>query len=105
VPAASPVTTCALASTRTSPPASRTRPCSTFVACETPLLPPDPDRDPVALAPVSARALAARWRRFAATPLGENVMVVCEALLYLALILLVAWLWQTPEADFRYWGF
>ena len=47
----------------------------------------------------------ARWRSWSATPLGANVSAVGEALLYLALIALVAWLWGTPEADFRYWGF
>lgn len=50
-------------------------------------------------------ALTTRWRRWVATPVGANVSAVAQALLYLALIILVAWLWGAPEADFRYWGF
>lgn len=49
--------------------------------------------------------LRSRWGEWRATPLGANLTALAEALLYLALIALIAWLWSTPEADFRYWGF
>ncbi len=64
---------------------------------------PEPDRAPLTAG--LRRELRARYARITATPLGANTLAVAEALLYLALILLVAWLWATPEADFRYWGF
>lgn len=66
------------------------------------MLGPD-DREENATAPFAD--LRDRWRRWTATPLGGNASAIAEALLYLALIALVAWLWTTPEADFRYWGF
>lgn len=60
------------------------------------------DRDPIARL---VDRLRARWARWGATSLGANATALAEALLYLALIALIAWLWSTPEADFRYWGF
>ena len=63
------------------------------------LSPPD-DTDPMTRALASLRV---RWQRWSAA--HANTAAVAEALLYLALIALVAWLWRAPEADFRYWGF
>jgi len=66
------------------------------------LEPETEDRDPMTR---TVERLRARWSRWSATPFGANATALAEALLYLALIALIAWLWATPEADFRYWGF
>lgn len=66
---------------------------------------PEPEQDRAPLTAALTRELRARYARFTATALGANTVAIAQALLYLALILLVAWLWATPEADFRYWGF